>query len=68
MAYIYEGDINMRKKLFVVLAAVLLCFSLSACSFNWEVSFGKPAEEEPAKPQLSWFRLMKIRDLTHPKM
>lgn len=47
MAYIYEGDINMRKKLFVVLAAVLLCFSLSACSFNWEVSFGKPAEEDP---------------------
>ena len=36
----------MRKKLLIVLTAVLLCFSLSACTYHWEVSFGKPAEEE----------------------
>ena len=37
----------MRKKLSVVLSVVLLCFSLSACSYKWEFSFGSTPEEKP---------------------
>lgn len=37
----------MRKKLFAFLSVVLLCFSLTACSYKWDNSSGHPAEEEP---------------------